>query len=344
MPLQAGWAIGPTELERDAMRAGLALGFAVAACLAYAVLSSGAMQASLALAVLGLARPVLVPLVELINNPAFVYCAALLIFLAGLAACAVYQVAVLRPALGALRRVRARVNDLPEPRVAGAATPAAWAEARGALGLLLQQHGTFVAAWAAFQADALRGRGVPGRPFSSFVAAEPSDAAEPDDLMRSLPGYFTSVGLIFTFVGLVVALYFASKGFRSGDAEQAKRAIVELLNAASFKFLTSVAALISAFLITLCARQGAAAVRRERGRALTRIEGYLALWRERTGVAEAGGAPALAPADLLRRFDALLASVADLARDVRLLAEREGPERRGAGREVAEPAPARTGA
>ena len=178
-----------------------------------------------------------------------------------------------------------------------------------------------MAGWSAFQAESLRGRGVPGRPFSSFVAAEPSDAAEPGGFMHSLPGTFTSVGLILTFVGLVVALYFAAKGFRTGDMGQAKAAIVQLLNAASFKFLTSVSALISALVVSLYGRYGSAAVRRERRNTLERVEVFLAAWRERVGVGRGG--ETLAPADLLRRFDALLAAVADLARDVRRLAERD---------------------
>lgn len=303
------------------MRLGLWLGGAFVAALMYIVGSSASVQGALGAAATAVVRPVVIPLVELINIPAFVYCAALLILLAGFAACGIYQIAALRPSLAELRRVRVAVGDLPQPRVLGAVTLDAWAEARQALGQVLQAHGTFVAGWSAFQGEALRARGVPGRPFSSFVAAEPSDAAEPGGSMRSLPGYFTSVGLILTFVGLVVALYFAAKGFRSGDNAQAKIAIIQLLNAASFKFLTSVSALISALIVSIYGRFGATAVLRERQRTLVRIEGYLASWRDRVGVGTT--AETLAPADLLRRFDALLVGVAGLARDVKLLADRE---------------------
>ena len=310
--------------ERDTMKAGIWLAAAFVAGLLYLMMASTAVQGVVAGAAIAIIRPMVIPIVELINVPSFVYCAALMILLAGLAACAVYHVAALRPALYGLRRIRSEVGDLPEPRVVGASTLQAWTEARHALGQLLQRHGTFVAAWSAFQAESLRGRGVPSRPFSSFVTAEPSDRLEGGATMRILPGYFTSVGLILTFVGLVVALYFAAKGFRSGDTVQAKAAIVELLNAASFKFLTSVAALISAFIISLYGRFGEAAIRGERQRALARIEAYLATWRDRVGVGGAG--EALAPADLLKRFDALLATVSDLARDVKRVAERNAGE------------------
>ncbi len=303
------------------MRAGFWIGTVVIAAALFLLASSTTMQSALGAAATSFVRPIAIPLVELINVPAFVYCAALVILLAGFAACGLYQFAVLRPYLFGLRRLRSSLGDLPQPRVSGPTTMEAWIEARHALGLLLQRDGVFVAGWSAFQAEALRERGVPGRPFSSFVAAEPSDAVEPGAFMRSLPGYFTSVGLILTFIGLVVALYFAAKGFRSGDNAQAKLAIIQLLNAASFKFLTSVSALISALLVSLYGRYGAAAIGRERQRTLERIEGYLASWRERVGAGK--GADVLAPADLLRRFDALLAGVAGLAEDVRRLAERD---------------------
>ena len=294
---------------------------AVVAIAIYIVASSAGMQEAIGSGVTSLVRPVVIPLVELINVPAFVYCAALAILLAGFAACAIYHLAALRPSLSELRTVRTAVGNLPQPRVAGAVTPEAWTEARQALGLLLLEYGTFVAGWSALPAESIRGRGVPGRPFSSFVAAEPSDAFDAGGTMRSLPGYFTSVGLILTFIGLVVALYFAAKGFRSGDSVQAKAAIVQLLNAASFKFLTSVSALISALLISLYSRYGATTIRRERLHTLTRIERYLSLWRERVGVGSLG--ETLSPSDLLRRFDALLAGMADIARDVKRLAERD---------------------
>jgi hypothetical protein len=306
------------------MKPVLWLGAVSLGLLVYVVSRSADLQGAIGSAATAVVRPIVLPLVELINVPAFVYCAALLILAAGVTACVLYQFAALRPHLAELRTVRAAVSDL-QPPLMGAVKSEAWTDARHALGTLLQRHGLFVAAWSAFQAESLRGRGVPSRPFSSFVASEPGDATEPGTTMRALPSYFTSVGLILTFVGLVVALYFAAKGFRTGDMDQAKAAIVQLLNAASFKFLTSVSALISAFLISLYSRYGSAVVRRERRNTIERIEIYLTAWREKVGVGYGG--ETLAPADLLRRFDALLTGVADLARDVKRLAERDASMR-----------------
>jgi len=154
---------------------GLWLGAAAVAALAYITAVSPALQQGLGASAAAIVRPLVIPLIELINVPAFVYCAALVIFMAGLAACVVYQIDAVRPYLAELRAVRSAVGDLPQPRLNGVVTAEAWAEARQHLGTLLHGHALFVAAWSAFQAESLRGRGVPSRPVSSFVAAEPSD-------------------------------------------------------------------------------------------------------------------------------------------------------------------------
>jgi len=154
---------------------GLWLGAAAVAALAYITAISLALQQGLGASATAIVRPLVIPLIELINVPAFVYCAALVFFMAGLAACVVYQIAAVRPYLAELRAVRSAGGDLPQPRLNGVVKAEAWAEARQHLGTLLRGHALFVAAWSAFRAESPRGRGVPSRPFSSFVGAEPSD-------------------------------------------------------------------------------------------------------------------------------------------------------------------------
>jgi len=60
---------------------------------------------------------------------------------------------------------------------------------------------------------------------------------------EAVPNYFVGAGLFFTFLGLVAALYFAGKGVASPDVAVAKGHLRELLEAATFKFLTSIAGL-----------------------------------------------------------------------------------------------------
>lgn len=59
---------------------------------------------------------------------------------------------------------------------------------------------------------------------------------------QAMPNMLVGLGLLFTFVGLVMALYFASKGVAQ-EHDKAVEALQELLNAATFKFLTSLAGL-----------------------------------------------------------------------------------------------------
>ena len=296
------------------------------ASLGYLVAASPEVRDQIGAAAGAVARPLVIPVVELINVPAFVYIASLMILGSGAAACLAYRVSVVAPRLAELRRVRAGIGDLPMPRGRGGRD--AWAEARHRLGNLFGEHAIFVSAWSAFVSESVRSDGVPHRPFSSFVAQEPDPPSAGDDIMASLPGYFTSIGLIFTFVGLVVALYFAAKGFRSGDLQEARAAIVQLLNAASFKFLTSVSALVSALVVSLFARYTAARTAGDRARTVQRVDAYLAAWRDKEGAGS--GERSLAPADLTTRFDALLAAIEILSAEVRRLGDHADAEGRDA--------------
>ncbi|MFZ1429460.1 MAG: hypothetical protein WAS21_22125 [Geminicoccaceae bacterium] len=62
-------------------------------------------------------------------------------------------------------------------------------------------------------------------------------------LYRAVPNILVGCGLLFTFVGLVGALYFGSQGIGADDIVQAQHALHELLAAATFKFTTSIAGL-----------------------------------------------------------------------------------------------------
>jgi hypothetical protein len=59
-------------------------------------------------------------------------------------------------------------------------------------------------------------------------------------LFFGLPNDFVGIGLVFTFLGLVAGLYFASQSMMSSDIGAARDALVLLLHAATFKFLTSI--------------------------------------------------------------------------------------------------------
>ena len=71
--------------------------------------------------------------------------------------------------------------------------------------------------------------------------------------MPHIPNYFVGIGLLLTFVGLVAALYFANNTV-SGDANEAVDGLRDLLAAATFKFWTSIAGLLSSIVLSIAFR------------------------------------------------------------------------------------------
>jgi hypothetical protein len=67
---------------------------------------------------------------------------------------------------------------------------------------------------------------------------------------HAMPNLLVGVGLLFTFIGLVAALYFASAGVAASDVRLAQAALRELLGAATFKFATSIAGLGSSLIFS----------------------------------------------------------------------------------------------
>lgn len=99
---------------------------------------------------------------------------------------------------------------------------------------------------------------LPGESVPIRNTARPSDYLNIDSVSselslpgyQALPNYFVGVGLLFTFLGLVAAIYFASQGV-AGDVAQAKESLGNLLTAATFKFSTSIAGLLSSIILSI---------------------------------------------------------------------------------------------
>ncbi len=68
---------------------------------------------------------------------------------------------------------------------------------------------------------------------------------------QAAPNYFVGFGLLFTFLGLAAALNFASDGVSAKDIEIAKAALQGLLQAATFKFLTSITGLAASIMFSM---------------------------------------------------------------------------------------------
>jgi len=72
-------------------------------------------------------------------------------------------------------------------------------------------------------------------------------------LLPTIPGYFVGIGLLLTFIGLVIALSKAASG-TSSNAASMTASLQQLLNAATFKFSTSIAGLFSSIALSMLFR------------------------------------------------------------------------------------------
>lgn len=95
-----------------------------------------------------------------------------------------------------------------------------------------------------------------------FSLTQVDNKGLPFTLYRKLPDFFVGIGLVFTFCGLVAGLYFAGNGLTTGDLAAAKSNLMYLLNASTFKFLTSIAGVSASLLVTFVVQVGLESVRR----------------------------------------------------------------------------------
>ena len=99
------------------------------------------------------------------------------------------------------------------------------------------------------------------RPQGYFNASVARDHMFGLRLMPSIPGYFVGLGLLLTFVGLVIALSKAAHG-TGASADDMTKSLRELLNAATFKFATSIAGLFSSLVLAFLFRSYAILIER----------------------------------------------------------------------------------
>ena len=72
-------------------------------------------------------------------------------------------------------------------------------------------------------------------------------------LLPTIPGYFIGIGLLLTFIGLVIALSQAA-GTAGANISQVQKGLHNLLHAATFKFSTSIAGLFSSIALSIIFR------------------------------------------------------------------------------------------
>jgi ABC-type transporter Mla subunit MlaD len=138
------------------------------------------------------------------------------------------------------------------------------------------------------------------RPQAYFNASVARDHMFGLRLMPSIPGYFVGLGLLLTFVGLVIALSKAAHGSGT-SADDMTASLRELLNAATFKFATSIAGLFSSLVLAFLFRSYAILIERGFERFCRRLEPLL-VYRSSLDVASKSHAAILEQTALLQEM------------------------------------------
>lgn len=111
-------------------------------------------------------------------------------------------------------------------------------------------------AWIEFEetlvnADSERAIGNTVRPQVFFNAGVAREKMAGLKIMNAVPGYFVGIGLLLTFIGLVLALYKAGTAASAGDADAMATEMGKLLQIATFKFSTSIAGLGASIMLSV---------------------------------------------------------------------------------------------
>lgn len=205
--------------------------------IAAALLFSTALdQESAWAAVKPLLIPVAIVFVNTFNSPATALALCLLMVLVAAALYAYYTIGRVAPARRDLEILRSELEAIHAP----AGSEAALAQIERAL----QRHPRFHESWRLFAATLvpgpdglIRSQFPPSRYFNMRMLQNQGMRIR---FFLGLPNDFVGLGLVFTFLGLVAGLYFASQSMMSEELAVARAALTQLLHAATFKFLTSI--------------------------------------------------------------------------------------------------------
>lgn len=121
----------------------------------------------------------------------------------------------------------------------------------------LRRHALIGHGWRAFEETLVRGDGVVRntvRPQAFINLGAARERLFGLKMMASIPGFFVGLGLLLTFIGLVFALNKAAGSTTAGSASAMTAALSGLLDAATFKFSTSIAGLGTSLVLSLAFR------------------------------------------------------------------------------------------
>ncbi|HVW54784.1 MAG TPA: hypothetical protein VHC00_03805 [Rhizobiaceae bacterium] len=185
-------------------------------------------------------KPALIPIVSLylsiFNSPAAALVLCLLMVVLAAVLFTFYFVRRISPTLRDLNVVCSHLRTI-DPRLGNPSAAAQLNEA-------MERYDRFRDAWhlyrTTFTEDAKGRLESPYPPAQYFNLQMLERQGMRLRFFLGLPNDFVGLGLVFTFLGLVAGLYFASRSMMSADISEARTALTELLHAATFKFLTSI--------------------------------------------------------------------------------------------------------
>ena len=191
-----------------------------------------------------------------VSEPGFAYALSGILFILALGLLVSFLVLHIGPILFRLRRARLRVEAASGK--AGSLHESRKNFASGFEGLRERlSHDRFIGhAWIEFEetlfdTDSDRAIGNTVRPQVFFNPALARERMAGLKMMNAVPGYFVGIGLLLTFIGLVLALYKAGAAASAGDADAMATQMGELLQIATFKFSTSIAGLGASILLSI---------------------------------------------------------------------------------------------
>lgn len=153
-----------------------------------------------------------------------------------------------RPFIAAARsraeQLAAAIGDDPEPTAERSAFARSYLTIAQAMGAEAKGANALVQAWREFQETIVDENGTPirntNRPSAFFMRIVPRQTT-----LTFASNVFVGVGLILTFLGLIVALNTAARGMSGGGVANAQFALTGLLTVAGAKFFSSVAGLLA---------------------------------------------------------------------------------------------------
>lgn len=208
-------------------------------------------------------------LFQLFEDDAFPLFLAAVILVVALAMWLGYLLFIIFPKTSSLHRLRKAVLEYPDEK--------AFTGDINNISQRLSDSSLIGHAWREFRETLVEPKGETGvvqnttRPhvFINFSCAQEKSLAL--RMMPHIPNYFVGIGLLLTFVGLVAALFFANNSI-GGDASEAVEGLRDLLAAATFKFWTSIAGLLSSIVLSFFFRLYALWLEDEFGKLCTALE------------------------------------------------------------------------